>query len=93
LILNERYMRQTRVAEPRPQLEAVLKCLLVVVLLGRVFDYNCVVTFANFASLLGLGLPFLGDLDKLRRRRRLGDELLQVILQAPQCVSSTTSTK
>jgi hypothetical protein len=28
----------------------------------------------------------------LRRRRRLGDELLQVILQAPQCVSTTTST-
>jgi hypothetical protein len=28
----------------------------------------------------------------LRRRRRLGDELLQVILEAPQCVSTTTST-
>jgi hypothetical protein len=29
----------------------------------------------------------------LRRRRRLGDELLQVALQAPQCVSMTTYTK
>jgi hypothetical protein len=28
----------------------------------------------------------------LRRQRWLGDELLQVILQAPQCVSTTTST-
>jgi hypothetical protein len=67
LILNKRYMRQTRAAEPRPQLEAVLEHLLVVVLLGRVFDDNCVVTFANFAPLLGLGLPFLWDFDKLRR--------------------------
>jgi hypothetical protein len=67
LILNKRYMRQTRAAEPRPQLEAVLERLLVVVLLGRVFDDNCVVTFANFAPLLGLGRPFLWDFDKLRR--------------------------
>jgi hypothetical protein len=80
------------VAKPRPQLEAVLERLLIVVLLGRVFNDNCVVTLANFASLLGLGLPLLWDLDKLRRRRRLGDEFLQVILQALQCVSSTTST-
>jgi hypothetical protein len=68
-----------------------LERLLVVVLLGRVFDDNRIVTLANFASLLGLGLTFLGDLDKLRRRRWLRDEFLQVILQAPQCVSSTTT--
>jgi hypothetical protein len=68
------------VAEPRLQLEALLERLLIVILLGRVFDDNCVVPFANLAPLLGLGLPFLWDLDKLGRRRRLRDELRQVIL-------------
>jgi hypothetical protein len=74
-------MRQPRAAEPRPQLEALLQRLLIVVLIGRVFNDNCVVSLANFALLLGLGLPFLWDLDQLRRLRRLGDELRQVILQ------------
>jgi hypothetical protein len=67
LILNERYMRQSRAAKLRPQLEALLERLLIIVLLGPVFDDNCVVSFANLAQLLGLGLPFLWDLDKLRR--------------------------
>jgi hypothetical protein len=92
LILNERYVQQSRAAEPRPQLEALLECLLIVVLLGRVLDDNCVVPFANFAPLLGFGLPFLWDLDQLRRRRRLGDELRQVILQEAQLISATTLT-
>jgi hypothetical protein len=46
----------------------------------------------DFAPLLGLGLPFLWDLDQLRRRRRLGDELRQVILQEAQHISATTLT-
>jgi hypothetical protein len=85
-------MRQPRAAEPRPQLEAFLERLLIVVLLRRVLDSNCVVSFANLASLLGLGLPLLWDLDQLRRRRRLGDELRQVILQEAQHISATTLT-
>jgi hypothetical protein len=85
-------VRQPRTAEPRPQLEAVLQCLLVVLLIGRVFNDNCVVSLANFAPLLGLGLPSLWDLDQLRRRRRLGDELRQVILQEAQLISATTLT-
>jgi hypothetical protein len=68
-------------AEPRPQLEAVLQRLLVVVLVGRVLHDHGVVSFADFPSLLGLGLPLLRDLDYLRGRRRLGDKLLQFILQ------------
>jgi hypothetical protein len=68
-------MRQSRVVESRPQLEALLQHLLIVVLIRRVFNDNCVVSLANFAPLLGLGLPFLWDLDQLRRRRRLGDKL------------------
>jgi hypothetical protein len=62
----------------------------IVVLLGRVVNDNCVVYFANFASLLGLGLPFLWNLDKLRRRRWLGDEFHQVILQEAHNISTTT---
>jgi hypothetical protein len=85
-------VRQARTAEPRPQLEAVLQRLLVVLLIGRVFNDNCVVSLANFASLLGLGLPFLWDLGQLRRRRRLEDELRQVILQEAQLISATTLT-
>jgi hypothetical protein len=77
-------------AEHRPQLEAVLQRLLVVLLMGRVFNDNCVVSLSNFTPLFGLGLPFLWDLDQLRRRRRLGDELLQVILQEEQLISVTT---
>jgi hypothetical protein len=59
-------MRQSRAAEPRPQLEALLQRL-IVVLLGRVFDDYCVVSFTNLTPLLGLGFPFLWDLDQLRR--------------------------
>jgi hypothetical protein len=59
-------MRQSRVAEPRSQLEALLERLLIVVLLRRGFDDNCVVSFTNFVPLLGLGPPFLWDLDELR---------------------------
>jgi hypothetical protein len=85
-------MRQTRAAESRLQLEALLQHLFIVVLFRRVLDDYRVVSFTDFAALLGLGFPFLWDLDKSRRRRRFGDELLQVILQAPQCISMTTST-
>jgi hypothetical protein len=74
-------MRQAKTAEPRPQLEAVLQRLLVVVLFGRVLHDNSVVSFADLTPLLGLGLPLLWDLDFLRGRRRLGDKLLQVVLQ------------
>jgi hypothetical protein len=61
-------VRQARTAEPRPQLEAVLQHLLVVLLIGRVFNDNCVVYLTNFTPLLGLGLPFLWDLDQLKDR-------------------------
>jgi hypothetical protein len=63
-------------AEPRPQLEAVLQRLLVVVLIGRIFHDYGVVSFANFPPLLDLGFSLLRDLDFLRGRLRLGDELL-----------------
>jgi hypothetical protein len=56
-------MRQDKAAKPRSQLEAVLQRLLVVVLIRRIFNDNCVVSLADFAPLLGLGFPLLWDLD------------------------------
>jgi hypothetical protein len=47
-------------AEPRPQLEAVLQRLFVVVLVGRILHDNCVVPFTDFAPLLGLVFPSSG---------------------------------
>jgi hypothetical protein len=40
-----------------------LQRLLVIVLLGRVFYDDGVISFADFPPLLGLGLPSLPDLD------------------------------
>jgi hypothetical protein len=40
-------------------LEALLQHFFIIVLLGRVFDDNRVVSFSNIAPLLGLGFPFL----------------------------------
>jgi hypothetical protein len=53
-------MRQARAAEPRPQLEAVLQCLLVVVLVGRVLHDNSVVSFADLPRSLALVFPSSG---------------------------------
>jgi hypothetical protein len=43
-----------------------LKCLLVI-LVRRVLDDNSVVSFTDFATLLGLALPLIWDFDKSRR--------------------------
>jgi hypothetical protein len=51
--VDERDTGQSRAAESRPQLEPLLKRLLVF-LVRCVFDDNSVVTFADFAALLGL---------------------------------------
>jgi hypothetical protein len=65
-------------------LKAVLQrllLLLVVVVVGGVLHDDGVIAFADYSPLLGFGFPFLRDLDPMRGRLRLGDELLQVILQ------------
>jgi hypothetical protein len=55
------------VAEPGSQLEPLLKCLLVL-LIGRIFHDDGVVTFADFAVVLGLAFPLLQDIYKSGRR-------------------------
>jgi hypothetical protein len=60
-------MRQAWTAKPRPQLEAVLQRLLVVVVVvGCVLHDDGVIAFADFSPLLGFGFPFLRDLDSSR---------------------------
>jgi hypothetical protein len=78
-------------AESRPQLGLLLKHFLVIYI-RCVFDDNSVVTFADFAALLGLALPFLWDFDKSGRRNRLGDKLHYVILQQAHWVNTSTTT-
>jgi hypothetical protein len=65
-ILGKRDVRKARTAEPRPQLEAVLQRLLVIVFVGCVLHDYGVVSFTDLPPLLGLGLPLLWDLDFLR---------------------------
>jgi hypothetical protein len=55
---------QSRAAESRPQLEPLLKRF-PIFLVGRVFDDDGVITFADFAALLGLAFPLLRDIYKL----------------------------
>jgi hypothetical protein len=73
-------MRQAWAAKPRPQLEAVLQRLLVViVVVGGILHDDGVIAFTDFTLLLRL--PLHRDLDSARRWLRLGDELLQILLQ------------
>jgi hypothetical protein len=56
-ILYEGYMRQAGTAKPRPQLEAVLQRLLVVVLLGRVFYDDGVISLALAFPSFRISIP------------------------------------
>jgi hypothetical protein len=61
-------------------LEVVLQRLvIVVVVVGGILHDDDVIAFTDFSPLLRL--PFPQDLDSTRRRLRLEDELLQVLLQ------------
>jgi hypothetical protein len=53
-------MMQARTAEPRPQLEAILERLFIVLLIGHVFNDNRDVSLANFACSLALAFPSSG---------------------------------
>jgi hypothetical protein len=63
--MDEGDIGQSRAAEPGPQLESLLKHLLVF-LVGRVFDDDGVIIFAYFAMLLGLAFALLQDIYKSR---------------------------
>jgi hypothetical protein len=89
-IVDEGHVGQSRAAEPGPQLEPLLKRLLVL-LVGRIFDDDGVVTFADFVVLLRLAFPLLRDIYKSGRRSWLRDKLYNVILQQVHWLSTTTT--
>jgi hypothetical protein len=80
---------QPRSAEPGPQLKPLLKCL-PILLVGRIFNGDGVVTFSDFTAFFGFALALLWNIDKLRRGSWVGDKLRNVILQQATWVSVTT---
>jgi hypothetical protein len=62
-----------------------------VLLIGRIFNGDGVVTFADFTSLFGLALALLWNIYKSRRGSWVRDKLHNVILQHTTWVSATVS--
>jgi hypothetical protein len=62
-----------------------------ILLVGRVFNGDGVVTLADFAAFLHLALTLLWNIYKSRRGSRVGDKLRDVILQQSPWVSVTIS--
>jgi hypothetical protein len=57
----------------------LLQCLLVL-LVGRIFNGDSVVNFADFTAFLGLALALLWNIYKSRRGSWVGDNLRNVTL-------------
>jgi hypothetical protein len=81
---------QPRPVEPGTQLEPLLKRL-TVLLVGRVFYGDGVVTLADFTALLVFALSLLWNIHNSRRGSGVGDKLCQIILHQIVWVSSTTT--
>jgi hypothetical protein len=79
---------QPRSAEPGPQLKSLLQRL-PVLLIGRIFNGDSVVTFADFTVFFGLALALLWNIYKSRRGSWVVDKLRNVILQQTTLVSTT----
>jgi hypothetical protein len=62
-----------------------------VLLVGRVFYGDGVVTLADFTALLALALALLWNIHKLRRGSWVRDKLCQIILNQTDWVSSTST--
>jgi hypothetical protein len=62
-----------------------------ILLVGRIFYSDGVVTFANFTVFFGLALALLWNIYKSRRGSWVRDKLHNVILQQTTWVSTTAS--
>jgi hypothetical protein len=78
-IVDKGDIGQSRTAESGPQLKTLLQCLLVL-LVGRIFNGDSVVNFADFTAFLGLALALLWNIYKSRRGSWVGDKLRNVTL-------------
>jgi hypothetical protein len=67
-----------------------VQCLLVL-LVGRIFNGDGVITLADFTTLPGLALALLYNIHKSWRGCCVGDKLHEVIRQQTVWVSSTTT--
>jgi hypothetical protein len=83
-------VRQPRSAKPGPQLEPLLKRL-PILLVGRVFYGDGVITLADFTALLVFALALLWNNHNSRRGSGVGDKLCQIILHQTVWVRSTTT--
>jgi hypothetical protein len=81
---------QPRAVEPGSQLEPLLERL-PVLLVGRVFYGDGVITLANFTALLTLALALLWNIHKLRWGSWVRDKLRKIILHPTDWVSSTST--
>jgi hypothetical protein len=76
-------------AEPGPQLKLLLERF-PILLVGRVFNGDGVVTFTDFTAFLRFALALLWNIYNLRRGSWIEDKLRNVILQQTTWVSVTT---
>jgi hypothetical protein len=72
-IVDKRNVGQSRTAEPGPQLKTLLQCLSVL-LVGRIFNGDGVVTLADFTALLGLAFALALLWNIYKSRRGVGSE-------------------
>jgi hypothetical protein len=79
-----------RWAEPGPQLKLLLQRL-PVLLIGRIFNGDGVITLADFTAFLGLAIALLWNIYKSRRGSWVGYKLRNVTLQQITWVSATAS--
>jgi hypothetical protein len=61
-----------------------------ILLIGRVFNGDGVVTLADFTAFFRFSLALLWNIPKLRRGSQIGDKLCDVILQQTIWVSTIT---
>jgi hypothetical protein len=77
-------------AEPGPQLKSLLQRF-PVLLIGRIFNGEGIVIFADFTAFLGLALAFLWNIYKSMRGSWVGEKLCNVTLQQMTWVRTTAS--
>jgi hypothetical protein len=89
-MVDKGHIGHPRTVEPGPQLETLLHRF-PVLLIGRIFNGDGIVTFSDFTVFLGLLLALLWNIYKSRRGIWVRDKLRNVTLQQTTWVSATAS--
>jgi hypothetical protein len=88
-IFNKGDVGQARSAEPGPQLKSFLERF-PILFVGRVFNGDGVITFADFTAFFFFALALLWNIYKSGRGSWVGDKFRNVILQQTTWMSATT---